>query len=284
MKCKYCGNSLPDGSDFCIYCGQKQPPKNQGADVSRFKILLPALICSVCCICMAALVVAIVVKRGANGGESEADVYQNSAVSSAAAVDADAQTEPTEQTEQSAENSSDEKIDTPYAPAVMAESGCLFTPSDGTLVQMRKGPSEQYTLICDVSPGAMLTVYAEEETDNVRWIYTQYGSEYGWCRAELLKDTVQKVANVTEPQIALHSSERYEVVSCVNELMLRNEPNENSTSKIYINKGEKLTIYGEKRNDDRWLYTYKDGQFGWIKTYRGDPGKSGYKIYLDYYY
>lgn len=139
-----------------------------------------------------------VVKRGANGGESEADVYQNSAVSSAAAVDADAQTEPTEQTEQPAENSSDEKIDTPYAPAVMAESGCLFTPSDGTLVQMRKGPSEQYTLICDVSPGAMLTVYAEEHTDNVRWIYTQYGSEYGWCRAELLKDTVQKVANVTE--------------------------------------------------------------------------------------
>lgn len=66
--------------------------------------------------------------------------------------------------------------------------------------------------------------------------------------------------------------------------MLRNEPNENSTSKIYINKGERLTIYGEKRNDDRWLYTYKDGQFGWIKTYRGDPGKSGYKIYLDYYY
>lgn len=281
MKCKYCGNALPDGSDFCIYCGQKQPPENQGADVSRFKILLPALICSVCCICMAALVVAIVVKRGANGGESEADVYQNSAVSSAAAVDADAQTE---QTEQLAENSSDEKIDTPYAPAVMEESGCLFAPSDGTLVQMRKGPSEQYTPICDVSPAAMLTVYAEEHTDNVRWIYTQYGSEYGWCRAELLKDTVQKAANVTEPQIALHSSERYEVVSRVNELMLRNEPNENSTSKIYINKGERLTIYGEKRNDDRWLYTYKDGQFGWIKTYRGDPGKSGYKIYLDYYY
>ena len=281
MKCKYCGNSLPDGSDFCIYCGQKQPPENQGADVSRFKILLPALICSVCCICMAALVVTIVVKRGANGGESGADVSENQAVMSAVAVDADAQIEPTEQP---VENSSDEKIDTPYAPAVMEESGCLFAPSNGTLVQMRKGPSEQYTPICDVSPGAMLTVYAEEETDGVRWIYTEYGGERGWCREDTLSETPQKVAGVAEPDNYLSAAARYYVVSRVNELMLRNEPAENSTSKVYINKGEKLTIYGTKTGDDRWLYTYKDGQFGWIKTYRGDRGKSDYKQYLDYYY